>query len=988
MGTAVTHGHHKTHEAHEGLTGKPFLFFVIFVSLVVLPGLLPSVCRAQAFDPLYRFRALPTEHFTIYFHQGEDALADRLAPIAEETWQSLHASLGRSASRRTHTHVILVDQTDLANGWATPLPRDTIAIFAAWPAGSDSLATDDWLRLVFTHEFTHILHLDRSEGWARVLRGVFGRTPLSFPNILLPAWQVEGLAVYEESIVTGQGRMHAGDFRAIVDEAVRAGQPLSLDRVNGGLTRWPGGEAAYAYGLRFHAFLADRYGADTLRELADRTARSVPFLGSRAFKGVYGKSLGALWGDFEASLAAGATPALPPEGRRLTRHDYTVLGPRFLPACGTCPTDIYYTVRNADELPGLYRLRLAGGIPTAPERVTTRFLGSTMGIGRHRLYFDQQEYRRNVGLYSDLYSLDLTTGRARRLTHDARVVDPDLSPDEQTIAAVRLRPGQRDLVSIKLLSPDAVASISTLASDIETQFNAPRWSPDGRHIVAERQRRGELPRIVVVDVATGVVRELAGDPGTRWATPTWRPDGQAVVAAAAPGDGPFDLYEIDVASGRAHALTHMTGGATWPEVSPDGRSIVYVGYTATGFDLYQMPYSVTAPEAESVQSAAPERVDPAARVVAAVPSPQRASSSPYSPFSTLRPTWWFPTISSSGAQTGVGAITAGSDVLGYHAYQLSATKWIQQGAIASAGIPAVDWHASYVYARWRPELVTTASRETTFFRRESAGASESARQETKVELGVALPIVHVRSTQLVTTSLLRGQARVFMGQSNRALDRAAARFAVAHTSAHSFGNSISAERGLTAGATTELVRQSLGAADDATTVTADVRAYAPGFARHHVMAIRVAGGRTVGDSILGRTFRLGGAGPDPSPIDFDTRSISLLRGFGIDAFGGTHVVLMNADYRFPLVRLERGVGTWPIFVHTIHAAAFADVGHVWTTGFDASDLKHAVGGEISANVVIAYVAPVTIAFGAAKGHDGSQRTPDAMTWYGRVGYAF
>jgi hypothetical protein len=946
---------------------------------------MPGVCRAQPFDPLYRFRALPTEHFTIYFHQGEDALADRLARIAEETWQSLDRSLGRPPSRRTH--VILVDQTDLANGWATPLPRDTIAIFAAWPAGSESLATEDWLRLAFTHEFTHILHLDRSEGWARVLRGVFGRTPLAFPNLLLPTWQVEGLAVYEESIVTGQGRMHAGDFRAIVDEAVRAGQPLSLDRVNGGLTRWPGGEAAYAYGLRFHAFLADRYGADTLRELADQTARSVPFFGSRAFKGVYGKSLGALWGDFEASLAAGATPATPPEGTRLTHHDYTVLGPRFGPACGTCPTDIYYTVRNADELPGLYRLRLIGGTPVAPERVTTRFLGSTTGIGRQRLYFDQQEYRRNAGLYSDLYSLDLATGRARRLTYDARVVDPDLSPDEQTIVAVRLRAGQRDLVTIRLQSPDAATSISTLASDVETQFNAPRWSPDGRHVVAERQLRGELPRIVIVDIATGAVRELAGAAGTRWATPTWRPDGQAVVAAAALGDGPFNLYEIDVTSGRTRALTHSTGGATWPEISPDGQSIVYVGYTSTGFDLYQMPYAATSQEALGVETAESARVDPASRIVSA-PSPRIASAFPYSPLATLRPTWWFPTITSSGSQTGIGATTAGADVLGYHAYQLSATKWIPRGDIASSGVPAIDWNASYVYARWPAALVATASRETTFFRREGAGVSESARQETQVQLGVALPIVHVRSTQVATASLSRGQARVFMGRRSRALDSAAARFAFAHSSAHTFGNSISAERGLTAGATMELVRQSLGAAADATTVTADLRAYAPGLARHHVIALRVAGGRTVGDSLLGRTFRLGGAGPDSSPVDFDTRSISLLRGFGTDAFAGTHVALMNADYRFPLWRIERGVGTWPIFVHTIHAAAFTDVGHVWTTAFDASDLEHAFGGEISANLVIGYSAPVTIAFGAAKGHDNSRRMPDATTWYARVGYAF
>src|SRR5207237_911031 len=132
-------------------------------------------------------------------------------------------------------------------------------------------------------------------------------TPLAFPNLFLPIWQIEGLATLEESKITGDGRLYAGDFRAIVDEAARARQLEPLDRVNGGLTRWPAGRAAYAYGLGFHAFLDERYGSAKLAALADATARSFPFLGSTAFSRVYGKSLGALFRDYENSVTS-ATP--------------------------------------------------------------------------------------------------------------------------------------------------------------------------------------------------------------------------------------------------------------------------------------------------------------------------------------------------------------------------------------------------------------------------------------------------------------------------------------------------------------------------------------------------------------------------------------------------------------------------------------------------------------------------------------------------------
>src|SRR5262245_53519873 len=135
-----------------------------------------GVASAQQFDPAYRFHVLTTDHFRIYFHQGEQSLAARLAPIAEDVWHKLAQALGPQAPKRTE--VILIDQNDLSNGWATPVPRDIVAIYAAWPSGTDQFKSDDWLRVVFTHEFTHIRHLDRSVGWARVVRNIFGRTPI------------------------------------------------------------------------------------------------------------------------------------------------------------------------------------------------------------------------------------------------------------------------------------------------------------------------------------------------------------------------------------------------------------------------------------------------------------------------------------------------------------------------------------------------------------------------------------------------------------------------------------------------------------------------------------------------------------------------------------------------------------------------------------------------------------------------------------------
>src|SRR6185295_6722406 len=118
-----------------------------------------------------------------------------------------------------------------------------------------------------------------------------------------------GLATYEESAITGTGRLHAGDFRAIVDEAARAHALEPLDRVNGGLTDWPGGAGVYAYGLGFHEYLVHRFGPEKLAALAEATARRLPYTASRAFKRVYGEPLGALWREYETSVAASVAAA-------------------------------------------------------------------------------------------------------------------------------------------------------------------------------------------------------------------------------------------------------------------------------------------------------------------------------------------------------------------------------------------------------------------------------------------------------------------------------------------------------------------------------------------------------------------------------------------------------------------------------------------------------------------------------------------------------
>lgn len=998
---------------------------------MVLLGLgVGPATAASLFDPLLRFRVLSTEHFVIHFHQGEAELAQRLAAIAEDTWIALERSLGLAPPRKTR--VVLVDQTELFNGYATPVPYNTVVMYAVAPSGSSS-EFDDWLRLIFTHEFTHIVHLDRSEGWARVARGVFGRTPYAFPNLFLPPWQVEGLATYQESVITGEGRLHAGDFRAIVGEAARQRRLEPLDRVNGGLTDWPGGAAVYAYGVGFHQYLADRFGAGTLATLAEATARRVPYLASPAFKRVYGESLGELWHDYEKNLTASIAPARSDLAlTRLTTHGFSVRGPRFdRPACAGCPADIVYTAVNADGFPALYRVGSRGG---DPKRLATRYLGSTTGIGSDQIYFDQVDERRNSGLYSDLYALTRADGGVRRLTSEARLLDPDLSPDGKTLVAVQNRPGQRDLVLVRLppsptdgsgvtgkpdptgesAAPPVVSGllvppkprageggsrtvITTLIAERGTQFDGPKWSPDGRTIAVERHRRGSRPEIVVVEVATKVVSAVASAPHTRFVTPAWRPDGAAIVAAMAPDDETFNLVELSLDGSRRRALTHTTGGARWPDVSPDGTTIVFVGYTADGDDLFSMAYPVETAGAAGAELAPPHDAEepqapPSSAEHARPLLDLDPRVSPYSPLDTLKPTSWTPVVETGGDQVRVGAGISAVDSLGYHAYAATAT-WLVSGPDGAPRPAAAtpDWQVYYLYDRWRPTFYLAATSDTSFFAGPATDAGRPTpvtRRERQIESGVLLPIRHVRVQHAMRLSVVRAEADYTTSDGGFSRSRTPIRAAWQTVTAHTYGYSISPEGGIAAGATTEIVRRPLGSSADATTTTADVRVYLPGLAAHHVVALRLGGGASIGDATVGRTFLLGGPSPGVSVNDLDAGAFALLRGFAANTFAGSHVAVANVEYRWPIARPQRGRGTWPLFLHTVHAAVFADAGHAWTRTFQSAAIKSSAGAQLSADLVAGFFVPFTVSAGAAWGHDGSAAVSDRFTAYFRVGKAF
>jgi outer membrane protein assembly factor BamA len=253
---------------------------------------------------------------------------------------------------------------------------------------------------------------------------------------------------------------------------------------------------------------------------------------------------------------------------------------------------------------------------------------------------------------------------------------------------------------------------------------------------------------------------------------------------------------------------------------------------------------------------------------------------------------------------------------------------------------------------------------------------------------VLFPIRHARAVHSAQLSVVRAVNEDTLATGTLTRHRVPVRAAWQTLTGRTYGYSISREHGIAMGATAELVRRGLGSFADATTITGDARAYLPAFRPHHVVAVRIGGGASTGDPTVGRTFLLGGHEAAADAGAFDSNAFSLLRGFGGNTFAGSRVAVANAEYRWPIARPQRGIGTWPAFLHSIHAAVFADAGHAWTRTFRAGSIKTSAGAQLSANIVAGYFAPFTATVGAAWGRDGSGVVADRVTAYFQIGRAF
>ena len=931
--------------------------------LFVLLGV-PSPGESRL-DPRLNWSTLETPHFLVLYHEGGEEVAGRAAIIAEEAHQQLAAELRWKPSEKTR--LVLADVSDAANGLATPFPFNRIIVYLTPPLEEPFSITDteEWLRIVITHEYAHILHLDHVQQGPAFLRRIFGR--LYFPNVFQPNWLIEGLATYEETALSQGGRGRSSYTEMLLRTAVLTGTFPDLSQGAVSPDSWPGGELPYLYGVKFYQYLVDKYGPTLPGKLSQHYAgRSLPLMVDSTARAVFGSTFKTEWLLWQQQLQREYAE----KARELTALGLTEITPlssdggyTFFPALSPAGDRIAYSSRTADRSFSLMlatadgqELRPLLRRSVTPANAAIAWRGDGAGLIYAKLERDRYD-----NLYSDLYLFDFVFGEELRLTHGLRTGSPDVSPlNGDILCTVGHTNGNRlavvniDGSIVRYLSPEGDPRL----------FASPRWAPDGQRLAVVVKDADGRFLIQILD-PDGTLRATLPDGGAINASPAWSRDGTTLFFTSE-RNGIYNLYAYRLATTELLQVTNLIGGAFSPQPSPDGESLFFVSYSAAGFDLARMPLH---PDAWTLLPVVPSLPPVAAETQP--PTTLETTARPYSPWRDLLPRYWLPWfgVDELGAQ--LGLYTSGSDAIDRHSWAATATYGLKTHRPA--------YSLLYRYDGFTPTLqlfaVDQAIPYADFFVYPSGEEESYWERRRSFGLDLIFPGTGLWARQELSAGLRYQDFSAADDPSPGVLppeegQLASLRFAYSFTNSVRPPKAISPEEGRSLILAAQLSSTVLGGDFDQRKYTLDWHEYTlVPWGKHQVLATRLFGGLAQGDLLAQRAFQVGGDNPGDLLQGLDDEKLAL-RGYAINAFRGQRAILASTEYRFPLLNLEQGIGNGPLYFRRLHGAIFAEGADAFDRGgVTINDFRTAAGAELRCDLDLGYRLPLTLRLVVAKGFD-------------------
>jgi WD40 repeat protein len=905
---------------------------------------------ANAVDPRLNWKTVETSHFYIHYAQGYERLAQKTANAAEQAHEKLQPAINWQPNDKTH--LVVSDETDSANGYATPIPFNRSVIFVAPPDSATGLEDfDDWLETLIIHEYTHVLHLDKASGIADGGRSILGRQFLLFPNVFQPGWFIEGLSTFHETddqqgIGRGQSTLYKMMMRNEVKNGIKPANQVNLP-----ILSWPTRTVSYLYGVHFYQFIQQTYGQKGIDNLIENYSDNIiPFMINTNAEQVFEKDIDALWDEFsiwlkkryqqeiDAQKAAGIV-----EGTKITDLGY---GTGQLDI--NIQNEIFYIARGAFEHPEVMRRVNNQSKAIAEVHGNAKInVHSESGV-----LLTQNEFCDEYNINSDIFIIEKGEDEAQQITQCGHYRSATWSANGDVIIATKLIKG-RSLLVILSKSGDEIKTLwKGNDTDIVSQIKA---SPDGENIIAAVFRASSGWNIEEFNLGSLNWRPITDD---RYIDmyPSYSDNGDSVLFSSE-RTGRYQIYRYKKESSQIEQLTRVADGAFNPVQLNYESPLFYDGYNSNGHDIYKIEKA----DVLTVMNLNKQ----ASKPVATAPFVKTGIDEDYFALSSIYPRWWFPFISLNQDRNEYGFTSGGNDALGIHNYSLNlaydtSNEWLVGNINYSyANRFSFGYQRSTEILRFQTgEFAIARNTDDVFmsFKVNQPGVISSV----QYRFGAALS---------QTKDGVRAAGIVGLPDSKDNLLGVAAIF----RNTHKYIRSIS----LADGRDVRLFAESsdlLESNFSGEIYTLDWREFL-NLGNQHVLALRLVQGWGTQQP---KPFRLGGEDNEVALLDFiGPVSESLfgkrdyaLRGYaeGLPQLRGRRMQLASLEWRFPGSLVERGLMSPPLGIIQWSGSVFTEAGAAYKDS-SADQYYSSAGVELQADINLFYGITSRMRLGYASGFD-------------------
>jgi hypothetical protein len=465
---------------------------------------------AQVFGgnpPSLKWRQINTEPARIIFPVGLDTAAQQVAAIVGRLSQATLPTIGHTLRK---INIVFQNQTTIANGYVQLAPFRSE--FQLTPEqNSFDLGSLPWQKMLAIHEYRHVQQYTNFRvGVSAGLYYLFGEGGQALANSLaVPNWFWEGDAVYQETLVSDQGRGRLPYFFNTYRALWAGNKYYSWMKLRNGSLRdyvpdW------YPLGYMLVAYGRQTYGDDFWRKVGHDAAAFRPLF--YPLQGAIRRYSGLSFPQFREEALDHFRSALPMDTSALA--DRFARGHRHFDADEEFPqfigTDSLLYMRSTyKQIPAFILRDLRDGTEL---KVRTRaisldnYFSFNGGLVVYAAY--ETDPRWGWRDYSVIRVLNPYTGEDRKVTSRTRYFSPDISPDGNRIVTVLEAPDGS--CELRLLDPGTGELVRRIPNPDSLFYTYPKFvsgSGPSAVVSAVRNPAGEMS-LALVDTGTGAVRYL------------------------------------------------------------------------------------------------------------------------------------------------------------------------------------------------------------------------------------------------------------------------------------------------------------------------------------------------------------------------------------------------------------------------------------------------------------------------------------------------